>query len=180
MSAVTELLEEGAFHEATVEEVARRAGIARATLYQHFRSRLDLVDAICDKFDVNPALVELRQAIDLPDVGRALDEMISLTVRFWESEDLVLHQLYGVAAVDPAAHDLVERQRVDRRGEVERLARRLRNTRGLRLKVSERRAVDVLMVLTSYETFKELQRRGLGGTDSTKLLRESARTLLLS
>ena len=32
VDAVRELLAEGAFHEATVEEVADRAGIARATL----------------------------------------------------------------------------------------------------------------------------------------------------
>ena len=55
IAAVRELLAEGAFHESTVEEVADRAGIARATLYQHFRSRLDLVDGICDTFAVNPA-----------------------------------------------------------------------------------------------------------------------------
>ena len=48
-----------------------------------------------------------------------------------------------------------------------------------RMSDSERRAVDGLMALTR-ETFKELQRPGLDGTDSTKLLRESARTLLLS
>ena len=49
--AVRELLSEGSFHESTVEEVAARAGVSRATVYQHFRSRLDLVDAICDTFD---------------------------------------------------------------------------------------------------------------------------------
>src|SRR4051812_12789865 len=42
MAAVRELLAAGTFHESTVEQVADRAGIARATLYQHFRSRLDL------------------------------------------------------------------------------------------------------------------------------------------
>src|SRR5437879_5298470 len=36
IGAVRALLEEGTFHESTVEEVAARAGVARATLYQHF------------------------------------------------------------------------------------------------------------------------------------------------
>ena len=35
MAAVRDLLAEGSFHESTVEEVAERAGISRATLYQH-------------------------------------------------------------------------------------------------------------------------------------------------
>src|SRR5947209_15896782 len=59
MAAVRDLLAEGAFHEATVDEVAERAGIARATLYQHFRSRLNLVDAICDTIDATPTLLTI-------------------------------------------------------------------------------------------------------------------------
>src|SRR6266576_2895890 len=77
MSAVRELLEEGSFHEIPVEKVAERAGISRATLYQHFRSRLDLVDAICDTFDVNPALLAIRDVVELPAPDAALAETIS-------------------------------------------------------------------------------------------------------
>src|SRR2546426_11284475 len=99
-TAVRELLAEGTFHTATVEEVADRAGISRATLYQHFGSRLELVDAICDTFAVNPALLRLREVVELPDPEAALSETISETVRFWSSEDGILSQLYDVVAVD--------------------------------------------------------------------------------
>src|SRR5438105_6921279 len=101
MAAVRELLAEGSFHESTVEEVADRAGIARATLYQHFRSCLDLVDGICDTFAVNPALLAVRDVVELPDADAALGETIANTVRFWSAEDPILSQLYGVAAIDP-------------------------------------------------------------------------------
>ena len=37
---------EGTFHDASADEVAERASIARATLYLHFPSRLDLIDAV--------------------------------------------------------------------------------------------------------------------------------------
>src|SRR5881227_3348622 len=110
-SAVRELLAEGTFHTSTVELVADRAGISRATLYQHFRSRLELVDAICDSFAVNPALLTVRSSVELEDPDAALAETISNTVGFWVSEDRVLGELYGAAAIDPAASDLVERQR---------------------------------------------------------------------
>src|SRR6266849_2492875 len=109
--AVRELLAEGTFHTSTVEHVADRAGIARATLYQHFRSRMELVDAICDTFAVNPALLTVREAVELADADAALAETISNSVRFWSSEDSILSQLYGVVAIDPAAQDLVDRQR---------------------------------------------------------------------
>jgi AcrR family transcriptional regulator len=168
MGAVRELLEEGSFHESTVEQVADRAGISRATLYQHFGSRLGLVDAICDTFAVNPALLAIRETVDLPDPAEALDLTIANAVRFWSSEDAVLRQLYGVTAIDPAAQALVDRQRADRRGEMERLARRLENPR----------APAVLMVLTSYETFRELREAGMGDRQLTTTLQETARDLL--
>jgi AcrR family transcriptional regulator len=180
MSAVRELLAEGSFHEAPVEEVANRAGISRATLYQHFRSRVDLVDAICDTFAANPALLELRKSVVLPDPEAALTRTIALTARFWASEDAVLSQLYGVAAIDPAARDLVERQRVDRRGEMERLARHLRASRRLPSGTTERQALELLMVLTSYETFRELRLAGRSERQLTKTLQESGRRLLLA
>src|SRR5213592_2677473 len=65
LGAVGDLLREGVFHECTVEEVADRAGVSRATLYQHFRSRLELVDGICDFLALNPALLQLRGTVEL-------------------------------------------------------------------------------------------------------------------
>src|SRR5438105_15443928 len=138
LTAVRDLLAEGAFHESAVEQVADRAGVSRATLYQHFRSRGELVDAICDTFDENPALLQIRQSVELPGAGTALAETIRLAVRVWATEDAVLRQLYGVEAVDPAAGALVERQRADRRSEIARLGRSLRRLGALRHGVSER------------------------------------------
>jgi AcrR family transcriptional regulator len=177
-AAVAELMAEGTFHESTVEQVADRAGIARATLYQHFRSRLDLVDAICERFDENPALLAIREVVELPDPEAALAETISNGVRFWSSEDPILRQLYGVAAIDPAAKDLVDRQRADRRGEMTRLVRRLRSAGWLRPRVTEQRALSLLMVLTSYETFCELRLAGSSDGQLIKTLHQTARELL--
>jgi AcrR family transcriptional regulator len=154
--AVRELLEDGTFHESTVEEVADRAGVSRATLYQHFRSRLELVDAICDSFATNPALIAIRKAADP-------DDLIVNTVRFWSSEQAILEQLYGAAAIDPAAKDFVARQRADRRGEVERVLGR-----------GDKRSLALMMTLTSYETFSELRRAGFSDRQVTDLLLDTA------
>ena len=81
MGAVRELLAEGTFHESTVEDVAERAGVARATLYQHFRSRVDLVDAICDTFAANPALRALRRRRRARRRRSALAETIANAIR---------------------------------------------------------------------------------------------------
>jgi AcrR family transcriptional regulator len=179
-TAVRELLAEGSFHESTVEEVADRAGVARATLYQHFRSRLELIDAICETFDANPALMRLREIVELPDAEQALAETIAYTLRFWSSEDPILRQLYDVAAVDPAAQALVDRQRADRRGEYERLVRNLNRSGRLREGVTAQRALNLLMVLGSYDTYRELREAGESDRQATRLLQESARGLLLA
>lgn len=176
LAAVRELLAEGVFHECTVEEVADRAGVSRATLYQHYSSRLDLVDGICETMAANPAL---RERVDLDDVDAALAETVACSMRFWASDDPVIAQLYGVVAVDPAASEFVDRQGAARRGELERLARKLRRARRLRRGVGEKRALATLLVLTSYGTFRELRRAGLGEREITKQLQDNARTLLL-
>jgi AcrR family transcriptional regulator len=179
MAAVRELLAEGTFHAATVDEVAERAGIARATLYQHFRSRLDLVDAICDTFDANPALLTIREVVEHPDPDAALAETIANTIRFWSSEDAVLAQLYGVVAIDPAAGDLVDRQRADRRSEMQRLIGNLEAAGRLRVSLDIRNALVLMMMLTSYETFRELRQAGLSEGELTTRLQDTARELLL-
>lgn len=174
------MLAEGSFYESAVDEVADRAGLSRATLYQHFRSRLELVDAICESFDANPALVELRETVSGPDPDAALADTIAQTVRFWSSEDAVLRQLYGAAAVDPAAHDLVDRQRTDRRGEFTRLVDTLHRAGRLRPGLSSAAALSLLLVLSSFETYRELRESGLSDRRVTTLLQESADRLLLA
>jgi AcrR family transcriptional regulator len=178
MAAVHELLAEGAFHDSTVEQVADRAGISRATLYQHFRSRLDLVDAICDTFDANPALLAVRTSVELDDPDRALAETVANTVRFWASEHTVLAQLYGVVAIDPAARNLVDRQREDRRGEMDRLVRNLQRAGRLHAGMTRRQALARLMLLTGYEAYRELREAGLSDRDVTRTLRDGARLLV--
>src|SRR3954449_10078960 len=111
VEAVRELLAEGVFHECTVEEVAERAGVSRATLYQHFGSRLELVDGICDVMALNPALLALRERVELPDADAAIDAAVAGSMAFWADEDKLLEQLYGVVAIDPAVEDFVQRQR---------------------------------------------------------------------
>ena len=161
MASVREQLEEGAFHGSTVEEVAARAGVSRATLYQHFGSRLGLVDALCETFSETPALVAIRTVADV-------EGLVRLSCEFWAAEEKILAQLYGVAAVDPAARDLVDRQRRDRYAEL----RRVLAAAGAADAFAE------LAVLTSFETFEELRRSvGLSQEDVVRTLQAAAARL---
>lgn len=178
VAAVGELLAEGTFHEATVDQVAERAGIARATLYQHFRSRLELVDAVCDTFAQSPALIAIRQSIAEAEPSRALTDTIRRSVTFWSSGDAAFAQLYGVTAIDPAAQDFVDRQRADRRSELERLVGRLRSAGLLRDGLTDRKALAELMLLTSYGTFVELRHAGLSDREIARTLHDATAALI--
>jgi AcrR family transcriptional regulator len=180
VAAVGELLEQGRFHEATVEEVADRAGVARATLYQHFGSRLGLVDAICETIAASPELGAARSAADLDDPVAGLAELVGNSARFWAAHERLLAPLYGVAAVDPAAARLVERQRRDRTAVLRRLAKRLHRERLLTPGVGEQRALGLLLVVTSFETYLELRRHaGLAEREVVRTLQTWARSGLL-
>src|SRR5438128_5135469 len=132
MDAVRTLLEEGAFHGATVEEIAQFAGVSRATLYQHFGSRFGLVDAVCESFSENPAMGGIQAAPDMADPRKAVTQMIREAIRFWHSEESLHRRLYGLAEIDESAADFVERQTADRRSVVERVVRRLAEVGALR------------------------------------------------
>jgi AcrR family transcriptional regulator len=181
VAAVRTLLEEGRFHESTVAEVAARAGVARATLYQHFNSRIELIDAICDAFAASAELRAIRDAVELADPRVALDATVAAGVRFWSSEEALFAQLYGVAALDPAARHFVERQRADRRGEMRRLTERLRAAGALEPQLDDPHALALLLVLTSFESYRELRRQaGLDERDTATTLQASARRLLIA
>jgi AcrR family transcriptional regulator len=177
---VFEMLEAGRFHDSTMEEIAAEAGISRATLYQHFRSRVDLVDAICETFAVNPELVGAKSAVGIVDPVVALDQTIASSMRFWASVDGVLRELYGVVALDPAAAELVRRQREDRRSPMRPLAHNLHASHASRPGLSEARILERLMVMTSYETYCELRLAGRSTAQTVRDVQQIARELLVT
>jgi hypothetical protein len=83
-------------------------------------------------------------------------------------------------AIDPAARDLVDRQRADRHDEVEQLAAHLRRAGRLRPGVTARQALALIMVFNSYETYRELREVGLSEREIARELQRAARAALLA
>ncbi len=158
LQAVRELLAEGRFHEATVGEVAARAGVARSTLHLHFGSRMGLVDAICELLAGGGERAGIRSSLELPDPAEALRSVLSAAVRFWAAEENLHRGLYGLAEIDPAARTFVERQTTGRRTDLRRLSKRLHDRGRLRPGLQVEDALSLLLVATSFATFDELRR----------------------
>jgi AcrR family transcriptional regulator len=110
VEAARTLLREGGVAALTIESIARRAGVARATVYRRWANR----DAL-----LLHLLRGLVREIPIPDRGHVRDDLIELLrdqLGFLESEAGTLYPSLGVqAAVDPAAGealwDLVRRRR---------------------------------------------------------------------
>jgi AcrR family transcriptional regulator len=181
MDAVRRLLAEGRFHEATVAEVAKSAGVSRATLYQHFGSRMGLVDAICETLAENPALVEVRKSAEQETAEGVLTVYFRQSIRFWASEEAIHRHLYGLAVIDPAAADFVERQQADRGAEVSRIVASISDRGSLRADIDAEQATALLMALGSFATYDELRRRAeLSEDEVLRLLIEVATGRILA
>jgi AcrR family transcriptional regulator len=73
LDAAVEQLESGAFHDLTMRSVAKRANLAERTLFRHFATREELLDALAAEVSARLELPALPgSAIELPAVPRAL------------------------------------------------------------------------------------------------------------
>lgn len=67
LDVATELSVDHGFHAVTVEAVARRAGITRAVIYQHFADLQGLLEAVVDR-ETSRALAQVSETA-LPDLS---------------------------------------------------------------------------------------------------------------
>ena len=174
LDAAEALVGAGAFHEATMDELARAAGVARATVFSRFGSKLGVLEALSVRCAGGLEMRALRAAFELDEPGAALGAVVDASCALWERHGAILRQLQAIATLEPAAQALVAEQRADQRGSLEELVARLARAGRLRKGLGERRAVAALHVLTSVETFAEL--RHAGGL-SLREVRETLRRL---
>ena len=153
LAAARDLLEkETSF---SIDAVARRADLARMTVYYQFGSRRGLLEALFDELAARGGMRELPSAFQQPDPMAALDRMIDTFARFWASDRLVLRRLRAIAVLDPELEQaLLERNEWRRKG-LEVIVSRLlaASHRGGR---SIAETVDLLFALTSFESFDVL------------------------
>lgn len=174
------MLREGRFQAASMEEIAEAAGLSRAGLYLHFRSRAALLDAICETLDDSPELQALHELVGAGDPQESLHRILKVNTRFWASDEPMFRQLYSSAAIDDAARDFVDRQTQDRSTGLSILSQRLREAGQLRPGMREKAAHAHLLLLTSFPTYLELSANaGLAEQAIVRLLSDIAdRTVL--
>jgi AcrR family transcriptional regulator len=157
IDAARALLAEATTYTAfTVDAVARRAGVARATVYYQFGSKTGVLEALCDALAEGARLTELSRVFEEPDPRGALKEFIVTFTRFWAADRLVMRRLRALAALDPDV-GVVIRARDDRhRQGLAVLTSRLAPGSTAPHADDNGRVVQLLHALTGFEMFDSI------------------------
>jgi len=135
----------------SIDAVARRADVARMTVYYQFGSKRGLLEALFDVLAARGGMQQLPSAFQQADPMAALNRMIDVFARFWSSDRVVLRRLRAMAALDPELDQVLRERNEGRRNGLRVIVSRL-SRRGAQ--VAE--TVDLLFALTSFENFDVL------------------------
>jgi AcrR family transcriptional regulator len=181
LEAAARLIEDDAFHTATMEELAAAAGVSRATVFNRFGSKLGVLQALFTRSMEGPEMQAIQDALAIEDPVAALKTVIEAACAIWEVYGPVHLQLQAIGVLEPEATVLVDQQREQQRAEIEDLVRRLAKAGKLRPGLSQIRATATLHMLTSLETFFWLRRAyGLSVRQTRDTITELAGALLSS
>jgi AcrR family transcriptional regulator len=141
----------------SIDAVARQAGVARMTVYYQFDSKLGLLEAVYDDLAVRGQIGErLAHAFQRPDPQDALGAFIAAFGHFWSADRLVTRRLRSLAALDPDIEQGLRARDERLREGLRVIVRRLAESRPQPPFDSFEETVDILSVLTSFESFDKL------------------------
>jgi AcrR family transcriptional regulator len=162
----------------SVEEVARRAGVARMTIYHQFGSLGGLLEGLCDSLAMAGGMSNLGEAFRRAEPLEALDHFISVFMRFWESDRPVLRGLRALAARDPEFAAVLEERSGWRRKGLQVLLGRLAKQAGRPKQADMNDVVDLVYTLTDFGVYDSLASPGRTVEQVTRMVQRLARQVL--
>src|SRR2546425_10343788 len=154
----------------SIEAVARRARVTRATVYQRFGSRPKLLEALFDDLALRGGMRDLADAFRHPDPEEALARFVTTFGRFWTAHRPIHRRLLALGTLDAGLErTLRARQEWRRQG--------LRVIVG-RIREAPDETVDLLFALTSFQTFDVLAGPTRTPAEVAPIVLRGARTIL--
>ena len=148
------LLEDEQAEGFSIDAVARRAGVARMTVYNQFESKAGLLEALFDTLALRGPLGGMAEIFRQADTLAALDEYVAIFGRFWTTNRRAHRRLRAAALHDDELAAAIASRNERRRRGVAELVRRLGDQ--MRPVVPSDEAVNVVFVLLSFDTFDAL------------------------
>jgi AcrR family transcriptional regulator len=157
LAAARELLLTGeAFSGFSIDAVARRADVARMTVYHQFGSKIGLLEALSDYLAAHGGMEQLANAFRQPDPLMALDEYTKVFSRFWQSDRIVTRRLRALSTLDPDFEHVVKARDERRRKGLQVIIQRFVEKYGKPAPEAIDEIVNILFTLLSFETFDTL------------------------
>jgi AcrR family transcriptional regulator len=159
----------------SVGEIARRAEVARSTVYLAFGSRAGLFDAFTQELWQRSGMPNLREAVNVPDAREGILGGIRAGVDIFAADRDVFNALFAMTKLDSdavgGAVDRIEQRRAEGMAWG---ARRLARQQQLKPGVTAKRAAHVLWLVASFEAFDLLYTgRGLSARETGRILADT-------
>ena len=181
IAAARELFGQSGFYSVSLDDVAKTAGVARATVYYQVESKSGLLDAVVASIIQRVGPERAQRAREHADAAMGVRLYVQEVVAFLATEDVLLRNLYGLAAIDPEASRVLEQYEGLRKDVLAWLVKRLADQGKLRRGVSQQHAVDMLWMLTSFRSFDQLySRSGISVRAAGMLLSDLAACAVLA
>jgi AcrR family transcriptional regulator len=182
LDALYDRLREAPADPVSVDEVARRARVARSTVYLVFGSRSGLFDALTEHLFKGAGWDSIVEAFRHPDASETLRRGHAGGVQMYAAHHEVLRILNSMAKLDPdGVGQALARSERSRADGMVRLAGRLAEQGVLRAGVTPDDAAHLIWVIASFEAYDSLATgRGLSPQATADLLIQTAERALLA
>ena len=167
LEAAEDLIMSGDFAQATVADLADKAGVARATVFSRFGSKLGVLETLAVRCSGGPTMRAVYDAVAVEDPVASLRALVIAACDHWELQGHILLTLKAVAELEPGAIVLIDNQRKEQRGSTDHIVRGLGRQGRLR-DLTAAQAASALHLVTSVESFMELRRNAGLSLPATK------------
>lgn len=154
IEAARDLFVERGFHHTSVEDIAAKAGVSRATCYCQFKSKNGILDAvIADAQGRAPVTLRsrIRHPATLPRPADNLWGLIGDICLIWEQDRGLFRKVMALGEVDPGVREVMENREMERSHAVDAISHRLM------ARYQRRATVEALWALTSFPVFDSIR-----------------------
>ena len=176
VAAARELLEDEDGEGFSIDAVARRAGVARMTVYNQFESKAGLLEALFDALALQGPLGGMGEIFKIADPIAAFDDYVALFGRFWTINRRTHRRLRAAAMHDAELAAAIASRNERRRNGVAELIRRLGDR--ARPVIPSDEAVNVIYVLLSFDAFDALAGSSRTPEEVVPTIRQLVRAVL--
>jgi AcrR family transcriptional regulator len=155
----------------SMDAVAEKAGVSRMTVYNQFQSESGLLEGLADHLALRGGMGRMPEVFLEPSVIEALRKFFATFVGFWSTDRLLMRRLRAFGVLHPSLYRALRDRDEWRREAAETLVSRLPAFG--RTSFDKVEAIDLLAMLSSFETYEALATEGRSPEQVAQILTET-------